>query len=367
VVKSLCMLITLSLMISKASAATESQQRTCAPSGNLQFVCGAEHPEDLAHIPGTPWLIVSGFSEGAGLSLVDTRSGALKRWYAGHGEQIRPDMKRFRECGTPPDAASFNAHGINLKRAVGGKYTLYVVNHGGRESIEVFTVDPSTAEPSLVWNGCALLREGLAANSVAAFSDGTILATILTLPGTTITDFVRGYRTGEVVEWRPATQEFTPINGTELPGNNGLETSPDDTEFYVVAFGWHSVVVFSRTRPGSPSRQVVAPGFMPDNIHWDAGRLLAAGMQLDEPACGGTRKIVDGRADDMRCHRGYSVAELDPRTLEFKLVAYSEPNDVFNGVSAAVIIGRQLWLGSYQADRIAHRLLPGPVSLPEHP
>ena len=37
----------------------------CSPSGNLHFVCGAQHPEDLAHIPGTPWLIASGFSDGA--------------------------------------------------------------------------------------------------------------------------------------------------------------------------------------------------------------------------------------------------------------------------------------------------------------
>jgi len=27
-------------------------------------------------------------------------------------------------------------------------------------------------------------------------------------------------------------------------------------------------------------------------------------------------------------------------------------------VSAAVVIGDELWLGSYQADRIAHRPLP---------
>jgi hypothetical protein len=360
-------LITLYLAISSGCGATESQNVACAPSGNLRFVCGAEHPEDLAHIPGTPWLIASGFSEGAGLHLIDTRSGVLLRWYTGRSEQIHSDVNRFRDCGSPPAPQLFNAHGISLKNAADGKYTLYVVNHGGRESIEVFTVDPSTAEPSLIWNGCALLRDGLAANSVAAFRDGTILATILTKPGTTITDFVRGDRTGEVLEWRPATQQFRPMRGTELPGNNGLETSADDTEFYVVAFGWHAVVVFSRAHPGRPLRRVPAPGFMPDNIHWDAGRLLAAGMQLDEPACGGTRKIVDGRADDMHCHRGYSVAELDPRTLEFKLVAYSEPNESFNGVSAAVIIGKELWLGSYQADRIAHRSLPEPVPPQEHP
>lgn len=331
----------------------------CAPSGELHFVCGAEHPEDLAHIPETPWLIASGFAEGAGLKLVDTRTDTLSRWYTGAAEQVERNAGLFPDCPGPPDAGLFNAHGINLKARGDGVYTLYVVNHGGRESIEVFSVAADSPEPPrLVWNGCVLLPAGMAANSVAAYHDGTILATVLTRPGTTITDFVQGEKTGEVLEWKPGSHDFKPIPGTQLPGNNGLETSPDDKEFYVVAFGWHAVVIFPRAHPGrGPVRQAVAPGFMPDNIHWDNGRLVAAGMQLDEPACGGTRKIINGKADDMRCHRGYSVAQLDPATLSFRLVAYSEPNPAFNGVSAAVIIGNELWLGSYQSDRIAHRTL----------
>ena len=101
---------------------------------------------------------------------------------------------------------------------------------------------------------------------------------------------------------------------------------------------------------------------MPDNLHWDNGRLLLAGMQYDEPACGGIRKIIDGKADDMRCHRGYTVAQLDPRSMEFSIVAYAEPDPDFNGVSAATIVGTELWLASYQSDRIAWRSAPVPWS-----
>ncbi len=101
---------------------------------------------------------------------------------------------------------------------------------------------------------------------------------------------------------------------------------------------------------------------MPDNLHWDGSRLILAGMQYDEPACGGTRKIIDGKADDMRCHRGYTVAALDPQTLEFTIVAYAEPNAGFNGVSAARIVGTELWLAAYQGERIAVRALPGTSS-----
>jgi len=340
------------------SAGTALGQGGCNPTGGLHFVCGAEHPEDLAHVPATPWLIASGFSDGAGLKLIDTRDDSLRRWYTGAPRQIRPDSSAFPGCPTPPDPAVFNAHGMSLRPAGEGVYTLYVVNHGGRESIEVLTVDSREPEPTLAWKGCVVLPSGMAANSVAAFHDGTILATVLTRPGTTITDFVAGKRTGLVLSWRPGTRQFDALKGTELPGNNGLETSADDKAFYVVAFGWHAVVAFSRAHPGKPLWRAVAPGFMPDNIHWDGGRLIAAGMQLDEPACGGTRKIVAGKADDMRCHRGYTVAQLDPATRSFRILAYSEPNAEFNGVSAAVIVHDELWLGSYQADRLAHRPLP---------
>lgn len=328
---------------------------TCAPSASLHFVCGAEHPEDLAHIPNTPWLIASGFSDGAGLKLVDTRYDTLRRWYDGSPGQIARDTEAYPECSTAPDPALFNAHGINLRPAGEGVYTLYVVNHGGRESIEVFSIDATETEPRLSWIGCARLPQGMAANSVAAFHDGTILTTILTRPGTTITDFVAGRKTGVVLEHKPGGTAFVAVPGTELPGNNGLETSPDDKFFYVVAFGWHAVVTFSRAHPGKPAWQATAPGFMPDNIHWDNGRLIAAGMQLDEPACGGKRRIIDGSADDMHCHRGYTVAQLDPDSMTFAILAHSEPDPVFNGVSAAVLINNELWLGSYQADRLAHR------------
>jgi len=100
---------------------------------------------------------------------------------------------------------------------------------------------------------------------------------------------------------------------------------------------------------------------MPDNIHWDDGKLLLAGMQFDEPACGGIRKIINGKADDMRCHRGYTVAQLDPLSMHFTVVAYGEPDPDFNGVSAATIVAGDLWLASYQADRIAWRKSPVPA------
>ena len=342
-----------------AAAAPPAPQSSCDSSAGLSFVCGAENPEDLTLIPGTSWLVASGFSPGAGLKLVETRSGAMLSWYAAAPEQIRPDKARFAKCASPPDPKVFSAHGLSLRPAGRGRFTLYVINHGGRESVEVFTIDPRAERPVLEWNGCLPLPAGLAGNSVAAFSDGTVLVTVLTRPGTTLADFVQGRNTGAVYAWGPLDAGFRLLQGTQLPGNNGLETSPDDRRFYVVAFGWHAVLTFDRRDTRHPAARAVAPDFMPDNIHWSGDGLLAAGMRYDEPACGGPRKVIDGVADPMLCHRGYVVAELDPATGVYRTLAYAEPNPAFNSVSSAVMVDRELWLGSYRSDRLAHRPLPG--------
>jgi len=330
----------------------------CAPTAQFTFVCGTKKPEDLAHIPDTPWIIASGFSTGSGLKLVDSRTRRASLWFTAAPDQVAPDP-RYRDCATPPDPALFTARGLSLRMIEQGQGRLLVVNHGGREAIEVFAIDArGQGAPALRWQGCLAMPPGHVANAAASYTDGTVIATVLTRPGTSITDFVLGRTTGGVYERQPGDAAFRLLPGTELPGNNGLETARDDGGFYVIAFGPRDVVAYARHDTRQPLWRAQAPEFMPDNIHWDGDRLLLAGMVRDEPACGGLRQIVNGVADGMLCHRGYAVAQLDPATRRFSLVAYGPPDPAFNGVSAAVIVDDDLWLGSYQADRIAIRPLP---------
>jgi len=72
------------VIAAEARAANPRPGGACTPSAALKFVCGAERPEDLALIPGTRWLIVSGFQNGAGLKLVDTAAGTLEHWFAAY-------------------------------------------------------------------------------------------------------------------------------------------------------------------------------------------------------------------------------------------------------------------------------------------
>ena len=351
---------------------------SCAPANGWNLICGNPNPEDLVPIPGTRLLVASGMKEGSGLKLVDSDAKTARIFYTGQPAQQRPDKTLFPNCPAPPDAKMFNAHGLYLRRAhQPGLYRLYAVSHGALESIQVFTVDGNGTQPSLTWTGCVPMPEGnkaypnlgsqatssrLAANSVAAYSDGTIIATVPQRPGTTNAQRLRGEPTGDVVEWKPGTDAFRVIPGTQLAGNNGIEISLDEKEFYVVSFGAHTVVAFSRQDPRKPLRQSVAPGFMPDNLRWSGDRLIAAGPMYDEPACGGTRLAVIDDPVLTACHRGFMFAQLDPKTMAWTILAYAEPNPAISVVSTGVVVGDTLWVGSAASEAIAYRALPHPES-----
>src|SRR5262249_27701168 len=150
------------------------------------------------------------------LTLIDSRNGT----FGGLKPQVKHDAT-FAQCAAPPDAAKAITHGLNLRAGASGHSTLYAVGHGAREAIEVFDVDATGAKPAVTWKGCVPMPEGLAANSVASLADGSLVATVLIMPGKTFLDSIMKRPTGAVYEWAPGKTGFEMIRGSELPGNNG--------------------------------------------------------------------------------------------------------------------------------------------------
>lgn len=327
----------------------------CAPAAGLTFVCGLQNPEDVVLVPGTRWLVTSGMAPGAGLTAVDTQAKAIRKLYAPGTANARADRARFASCPGPLDAGQAVLHGLALRPAAAGRYTVYATNHGGRESVEAFELSVANGVPSATWIGCVLLPPKLAANSVAAFSDGTLVATVLMLPGKTFQDAFAMRKTGIVLQWTPGASRFVELKGTELVANNGIETSPDDREFYVASTPMRRVYAFSRGTPGSgPLRFAQLKDFGPDNIRWTTdNRLIAAGLIDDEPACGGRPKDEKG----IQCPMGYAVATIDPKTMTATEIARGARTPSFTGTASAVVVGRDLWLGSFLSDRLAYRPL----------
>jgi hypothetical protein len=355
----LTLLLSLPVLAGLGGAA-QAQQPGCNSAAGLQFICGPHNAEDLVLVPGTGWIIASGGGDGANFQLIDS---AKKSWRPlPFDAQHDPAYKR---CPAPPAPATLQTHGLHILPRADGSATLHVVGHGAREAIEVFTVKLRDGSPRLTWNGCITMPDGYAANSVAALPDGSLLATILFLPGRTFAEAMSEKPTGVVVEARPGSETFEVVRGTELPANNGIEVSPDGREFYVVSSGLRTVVAYARGNPATRLRSTRPLPFTPDNVHRGAdGRLYSAGMAINVPECGGTPGPQHDLQKLAACPRGSIAAAIDPRTMSDKIIVETPPTRAFSNATMVLTVGSQFWLGTFSGDRIAFGALRAATVIP---
>jgi hypothetical protein len=180
---------------------------------------------------------------------------------------------------------------------------------------------------------------GLAANSVASFQNGGLVATVLLMPGKTFEDSLARKPTGAVFEWSPGTDAFALVKGSELPGNNGIETSTDGSEVFVVSSGFQTVVAFSHSNPARQLRTTTPLPFTPDNLRRDAaGRLVTAGMKNDVPACGGRPGPGHDLSKLAQCPRGFFAFYIDPATMNTRAFAQSEANSSGDRIAYGALV-----------------------------
>jgi hypothetical protein len=334
-----------------AVAPFAAAQENCEPLGEVDFVCGPANAEDLVLVPDTTWIISSGMAAGTGFYLIGSRDGSWSTLPIA----VSHDAVTYPLCPSPPPTAELETHGLNIRARSPGRSTLYVVGHGAREAIEVFDVDATGARPALSWKGCVRMPDGLAANSVASFADGSLVATVLLMPGRTFADSVAMRPTGAVFKWSPGDRGFTLVRGTELPGNNGIEVSADGREIYVVSSGFQTIVAFTNTNPATRLRATTQLPITPDNVHMGPdGRLLTAGMKNDVPECGGPPGPDHDLAALSTCPRGTIAISVDPATMQHRVIAETPASPAFSNATMVLTAGDRFWIGTFSGNRIAH-------------
>lgn len=345
------------VLIVAALAPAACTQGSCGAVGDVEFVCGLTNPEDLVAVPGTPWIIASGMAGGANFTAINSMTGESKPLTV-----TSADLNRMypRDCSAPPEASEFESHGLNLRDVQNGRLTLHVVGHGAREAIEIYDVDTTPEGPSLTWKGCILMPEGLAANSVAAFEDGSIVATVLFTPGKTFADAVVDKEpTGAVYKWELGDEGFTLIAGSELPANNGIEVSEDGGEIYVASSGLQTIVAFSNTNPTEQLRTTAPLPITPDNVHMSPdGKLLTAGMKNDVPECGGPPGPEHSIEILAACPRGSIAIEIEPATMADRVLVETPALEVFSNATMVLPAGGRYWFGTFSGDRVASAPMP---------
>jgi hypothetical protein len=318
----------------------------CGPHGEIEVLCGTRQPEDLEVTPDGRYLIATQFlnagrgaAGGGAMILFDPAA----KTFAKMAVTSAPD-KSWGDPSCPgPVGDALISHGSSLRKRQNGAWELYVVNHGGRQSIEMFELKPMAGSWALVWHGCVVGAHDY--NDVAILPDNGFVGTYptgLVAPGNNAAAFGGG-DTGYVVRWTPGKGE-SEIPGTRMAYPNGVVVSADGRDMFVNVFAARAIRKYD-VKDGSQKGEVKVD-FMPDNLTWTkAGRLLAAGVKGARGDC----PEGSGRP----CIQGFGVAEIDPAKMQARPIFDSATTDpLITGVSVALEFGDAIYLGAFQGDRL---------------
>ena len=351
--------VSVSVVSTGGSPDLKADAETCVGEHGYSYLCDVPSAEDLVQIPGTSWLIASGFSGGVSLNLIDVKARSSRPLYPSELSTARHDADLYANCPDAPEPDTFVSHGLHVRATGENQSLLYVVGHGGRETIEVFEIDSSGALPEIAWIGCVFTPDSMAANSVTSTSDGSILATIPLHTGVEISDIFLGDAgaTGAAYAWSPGDETLTKIVGTEMSYANGIEVSEDESTFLIASSGHQKVFAFSNENPAKLLGTSELMDIIPDNLHRDSsGRMITAGLSVIDPVCGDVALDKPFDLDAFAsCNRPFSVISVDPSTLELTEIAGSPAHTHFSNVTMALEVEGERWIGTFAGDRVAYR------------
>jgi hypothetical protein len=341
--KRLIGLCALLLGLGLASGATAAP--SCAPDGKVAYVCGLMNVEDMDLVPGGRWIIGSGMTSPTvpvgHLYAIDAKARSF--------HEITPDVSgkalaAYADCPGPLDLSKLAPHGLFVTKG-----RVYLVNHGGRQSIEVFRLSVGAGGPALKWIGCEVLPDNGSGNGVAPLWSGGFVATKFQSAGDSgaFGKMAALQPTGAVYAWTPG-KGWRQLAHSAMSGANGVEVSRD----FILVNGWPEQKVY-RFRMGSDAApdEVKTP-FLPDNVRrLGDGKILVAGQD-------GDIKRLLSPCGKPRCVAGWWVAVLDPEAMKLTTLLHVPATEAFGDATSALKVGSELWIGTYMGDRVA--IVPAP-------
>lgn len=323
----------------------------CQTQGSLRTVCGFENPEDLA-VASDGTVVVSQMRR-------DGSGGSIAAW----GPEMDTPRVLWPSASTPgiaagptagdpgcppPTVGSFAPHGITIDED-----TLYVVNHGDRESVELLRLTTEPGGLGLRWLGCVELPEGTSANDVSVGPEGQIVVSNMSPPGQLLRASLLslfGWQTGDVLTWRSG-DGWTPLPESDASVPNGVAISRDGEWIYYAESGAARVVGL-RVSDGE-RREFVVPG-RPDNLNWSEDDKLVVASHESFFALA---RCLQGRP----CRGGWTVFEIEPETGRLRTLAQHDGRDL-GAVASAVPAGDgRLLLSAVFDDRIGVWSESGPT------
>ena len=318
--------------------------------GAERLVNNLPNMEDLHPTPDNRWVIGSAMraaGRGGALYAIAVDGSTATTLYPSEA----PSPTATTQCpGGAPAAADFAPHGISLETDR-ERHTLFVVNHGGRETVEIFALTPGSEgePPRLRWRDCIPLPAGSQANSVTPGRDGTVYVTAAGAPfpidsppaGATAPAPIPG---SGVLAWRPG--DGWRILTTGLALSNGLVISRDNSVLYVAEWLGRQVAEID-AEDGTILRRV-AVDFGVDNLRLeDKGGLWLAGQAASTDAV--MACYLSERRD---CGLDSALARVDTTALAVDCAQHLPATPGFSSATVALPLGDRVWLGTFRGDAV---------------
>jgi len=336
----------------------------CVNSADMEAICQFQNPEDMELLPDSQTLLISQMGNMAGtlpgnLVSLDTRTQTITPLFVPSSTNITTKALRENwgaQCPGIP-GAEFSPHGISLKQRDDGRWQLAVINHGKRESVEMFELLGNSGQWKLEWRGCVIPTDGIYMNDVALMKNGGFVAShmfdkhspvIFGMP-TGIWKSQLGMDTGYVFEWLPDNPDtFRILAESHGPFINGILINADDSKVFASLYAGNEIRRLDRVTGKQTGHAEVV---QVDNMAWDQqGSILAAshtGSKLDQLTC--------TKNHGKTCGFGYTIVRIHPESMASENLFVHNGGSPMGAATVALQTVDAIYLGSFSGDRIIRK------------
>jgi hypothetical protein len=320
----------------------------CEPLGDMRPVCGMQTPEDMAALPDGRHLLLAHFGgmEGYGgsLSLFDTETEARKALFPG-GMPIAVSTEWGEPDCAAPDPEQFSPHGTHLHQLSDGRWRYLVVNHGERETIELFEVLGEGPATQLAWRGCVNPAPETFVNDVVGLDNGDLVYTRMFHDAGLLEQLASaaGANTGDLWRWSRESG-LRVLAGTEANQPNGIEISADNRHVFANMYFTGEVWKVDAETGEVVGRAAVANG---DNSAWGSDGRLWVVTHQDSIA----NMLACFEDRDLACAARFEIFAIDPDTMAAESV-FTHRGPPMGAATVAVPQNGRVYMGSFTGDRL---------------
>jgi len=321
----------------------------CVDKGNLHPVCGLQSPEDIAIVPGGDYLLLSelgNMGEFPGrIVLFDVRDESWQPIFPVTGA-VAPALVQGDTSCTEPPGPEMSPHGSHLVQLADGSWRYLVVNHGGREAVELFSLQlPAQGKPQLRGQGCVVPADNTLINEVVGLSNGDVVYTRMYHPQDVMGLWrgMLGFETGDVWRWSHDTGARL-LPGTRGGLTNGIEISPDERFVFINQYMDKEVHKYDLARE---QRVAVGQVANADNSAWGPnGELWLASQASELPVF-----LACSKDPTATCGMAFDIVALNPETMQSRII-FQHQGPPMGAATVATPNRDKVYVGSFLGDRL---------------